>query len=144
MPPSMTLAHPADRPHADVVIYDGDCQFCRGQVQRLARWDTQRQLAFLSLHDAEVARRYPDLTHEQLLEQMYVVDQADHRYGGAAAFRHLSRRLSRLWVLAPLMHIPGSLPLWQWMYRQVARRRYRLSGQPPCAKDSCNVHFDKS
>ena len=45
-----------ERPEADVIIYDGHCRFCRGQVERLSRWDTGGRLAYLSLHDPEVAR----------------------------------------------------------------------------------------
>ena len=136
------LATPAERPRAHVVIYDGQCRFCTQQVRRLARWDRRGELAFLSLHDEQVARDYPDLTHEQLMEQMYVVDNGGGRHGGAAAFRFLSRTLPRLWPLAPLMHIPFSLPLWQWGYRQVAKRRYLLAGgSQACEGESCHVHF---
>ena len=147
--PFSSLPSPQDRPDSDVVIFDGQCVFCRGQVERLARWDGGERLAFLSLHDPVVAERYPDLTYEQLMEQMYVVDRQGGRHGGAAAFRYLSRRLPRLWLLAPLMHLPFSLPLWQWGYRQVAKRRYRLAGQNAngdasqhsCEEDVCKVHF---
>ncbi|MBW3598347.1 MAG: DUF393 domain-containing protein, partial [Planctomycetes bacterium] len=114
-----------EHPGADVVIYDGHCRFCTSQVRKLARWDGRNRLVFVSLHDARVAERYPDLTHEQMMEQMYVVTPDGRRYGGAAAFRYLTRRLPKFWPLAPLLHIPLSLPLWQWTYRQVARRRYR-------------------
>ena len=41
-----------------------------------------------------------------MMEEMVVVDQQGNRYGGAAAFRYLTTRLPRLYVLAPLMHIP--------------------------------------
>jgi predicted DCC family thiol-disulfide oxidoreductase YuxK len=98
------------------------------------------RLSFVSLHDPLVAERYPDLSHEQLMEQMYLVTQSGHRYGGAAAFRYLTRRLPRLWVLAPLLHLPFSLPLWQWAYRQVAKRRYRWNQKSDCG-DTCEVHF---
>ncbi len=81
----------AERPDASVVIFDGDCRFCQGQVRRLARFDLGKSLAFVSLHDPEVARRYPDLSHEQLMEQMYVVARGSgRRYGGADAFRSRS------------------------------------------------------
>lgn len=137
------LATPQQRPDVDVVIYDGDCRFCTGQVERLARWDTAGRLAFVSLHDPIVAERWPDLTHDMLMEQMYVVDRHGHRHGGAAAFRYLTRRLPRLWVLAPLLHLPFTLPLWQWGYRQVAKRRYKIAGKngPHCDGDVCSVHF---
>src|SRR5687768_2981846 len=138
------LPTPPENPSADIVIYDGHCKFCTGQVKNLARWDTRGRLAFLSLHDAEVPQRFPDLTHDQLMEQMYVVDQQGNRYGGAAAFRYLTRRLPRLYFLAPLMHLPFTLPIWQWGYKLVARNRYlfgKLSDDNTCDGDACKVHF---
>ncbi|MCA9167661.1 MAG: DUF393 domain-containing protein [Planctomycetales bacterium] len=137
------LPDPDERPGADVVIFDGQCRFCRRQAERLAKWDSRRQLAFISLHDPRVAERYPDLTHDQLMDEMYVVDRAGTRWHGAGAFRYLTRQLPALWVLAPLMHIPGSLPLWQWGYRQVAKRRYLAGKLDECTDGSCAVHFEK-
>lgn len=134
------LPGPDQRPDADVVIYDGNCRMCTAQVRKLTWWDCQGRLSYLSLHDPEAARRYPDLTHDMLMEQMYVVDGQGRRHGGAAAIRYLSRRLRRLWWLAPLLHIPGSLPLWQWLYRQVAKRRYRFGKMDQCDGDTCRLH----
>jgi len=138
--PAAPLPSPSDRPDADVVIYDGNCRMCTAQVRKLAWWDCQGKLSYLSLHDPEVARSYPDLTHDMLMEQMYVVDRQGNRYGGAGAFRYLSRRLRRLWWLAPLLNLPGSLPLWQWMYRQVAKRRYRFGKTDQCDDEACRIH----
>lgn len=137
------LPSPAENPDADVVIYDGHCKFCTGQVQNLARWDNSgHRLAFLSLHDPLVAKRYPDLTYDQLIEQMYVVDRAGKRHAGADAFRYLTTRLPRLYPLAPLMHIPFLMPLWRWGYRQIAKRRYSMGKTADaCANDACKVHL---
>ncbi len=137
------LPDPADRPGAVTVIYDGQCQFCTAQVQRLCRWDTAGRLAFLSLHDPRVADYCRDLSHDQLMQQMYVVLPDGASLGGAAAVRYLSRHLPRLWPLAPLLHIPLTLPLWQWLYGQVARRRYRLAGTGSCSSGSCQLHGRK-
>ncbi len=137
------LPTPAEFPEADILIYDGKCKFCTAQVQRVAKWDGKGRVAFLSLHDPEVAKRFPDLTYDQSMEQMYLVDQHGNRYAGAAAFRYLSRKLPSLYLLAPLMHIPFTLPLWQWCYQQVAKRRYKIAGKTEdgCEGDSCSVHF---
>src|SRR5690554_1273707 len=108
------LPKPQDRPGADVVIFDGDCQFCTRQVQRLNAWDWRGQLAFISLHDPAAVAFSGDLTHDELMQQMYVVNGKGQRHGGAAAFRYLTRKLPPLWPLAPLLHLPGSLPVWQW------------------------------
>lgn len=136
----LALPAPRDRPQADVVIYDGQCAMCRAQVERLARWDGGQRLSFLSLHDPSVARQYPDLSHDRLMQEMVVVDGHGERRGGAEAVRYLSRRLPRLWPLAPLLHIPGSLPVWTVLYRLVARYRYLLGGKRVCDDASCTVH----
>ena len=137
------LPLPEENPDADVVIYDGHCKFCTCQVQNLARWDGNgRRLAFLSLHDPQVAKRYPDLSYNQLIEQMYVVDRRGNRYAGADAFRYLTTRLPKLYPLAPLMHIPFTMPLWRWGYRQVAKRRYLMGKTADaCASEACKVHM---
>ncbi len=141
----MGLIDPDRRPGADVVIFDGQCRFCQKQVMRLHWFDSRNQLSYLSLHDPRVAERYPDLSHDQLMDQMYVVSQDGRRFGGARAIRYLSRRLPRLWWLAPLMHIPFTIPLWQWLYHKVAVRRYKLSQafSDDCDQGGCKVHLDK-
>jgi predicted DCC family thiol-disulfide oxidoreductase YuxK len=139
-PPERPLPTPAERPDTDVVIYDGNCRMCSAQVRKLAWWDCQHRLAYLSLHDPEVARRYPDLSHDALMKEIYIVDRHGVRHRGAEAFRYLSRRLRRLWWLAPLLHIPGSLPIWQWLYQQVAKRRYRFGRTEQCDNDACEIH----
>jgi predicted DCC family thiol-disulfide oxidoreductase YuxK len=142
-PPAIHLPSPAENASADIVIYDGHCKFCTSSVQKLARWDTKsHKLAFLSLHDPEVQSRFPQLTYDQLMQEMYLVDRGGSIHRGAEAFRYLTTRLPRLYPLAPLLHIPFSLPLWRWAYRQIARRRYRIMGKThECDGDACRIHF---
>lgn len=147
MPARDVLPDPDVSPTSDVVIYDGECRFCTSQVRKLHRLDIGKQrLAFLSLHDDRVAQRYPDLTHGQLMEQMYVIDQDGERHGGADAVRYLSRRLPALWLAAPVLHLPGSAGVWRSVYRQVAKRRYQLAGNmgSSCEGDACSLHFGTS
>lgn len=94
-------------------------------------------LRFTSLHDESVARDFPELSREALLAEMFVVDRRGIARCGATAWRYLSRRLVLLWPLAPLLHLPGSLPVWNWLYRLVARNRYRLAGS--CAEGTCRI-----
>lgn len=131
------LPTPAERPQADVVIYDGNCRICTGQMQRLARWDGRGQLSYLSLHDPAVTVRYPDLEHEDLMRNMVIVDGLGQRHRGADAAVHLARTMPSLWWLAPL-RLPGTRWLWRWLYGHVARRRYlfgRTAAQ--CTDGAC-------
>lgn len=125
------------KPAHDTVLYDGACRFCQSRVANLRRLDVARRLEFLSLHDDRVARDFPELSRERLLEEMHVVDTSGHARGGATAVRYLSRRLPLLWPLAPLLHVPGSLCVWNWLYRLVARNRMRLGGT--CSEGTCRI-----
>ncbi len=132
------LADPAQRRGAELLVYDGRCRFCIAQMQTLNRLDFRGQLAFLSLHDERVAHFLPGIGRQDLLKQIYVVGRDARVYGGADAIRYLSRRIPGIWWLAPLLHIPGSLWLWRWLYRQVAKRRYWF-GQVDCEEGTCSV-----
>lgn len=118
------------------------------QVRNLKKFDGKNRLSFVSLHDPMVETLCPDLSHDDLMKQMYLRTVAGQVYGGAAALRYLTRRLPRLWIFAPLMHIPFSLPFWQWAYAQVAKRRYKIANKngeacDPESEGTCAVHFDK-
>jgi predicted DCC family thiol-disulfide oxidoreductase YuxK len=139
-PSPLQLPSPQQRPDADIVIFDGNCGFCQRQVRRLNRWDWGKHLAYLSLHDPQVAARWPELRHEQLMREMYVVDRLGNKWAGPAALRYLSRRLPPLWPAAPLLHLPGSEALWRRLYDWVAQRRYGLSGAAGCPEGTCQLH----
>ncbi|NBW95786.1 MAG: DUF393 domain-containing protein [Planctomycetia bacterium] len=125
------------KPARDTVLYDGQCGFCRRRVGNLQACDLRHELDFVSLHDPRVALEFPELPRDRLLEEMVVIDTAGRARGGASAVRYLSRRLPLMWPLALLLHIPGSLPVWAWLYRLVARNRMRLGAG--CREGACRV-----
>jgi predicted DCC family thiol-disulfide oxidoreductase YuxK len=93
----------------------------------------------MSLHDPRVAQRYPSLSYDQMMAEMWVITPSGDQYGGADAFRYLSRKLPALWLVMPCMHLPLCMPLWRSVYRWIARRRYQFSGQD-CKNGSCHLH----
>ncbi|MBL8888925.1 MAG: DUF393 domain-containing protein [Planctomycetaceae bacterium] len=149
----LRFPHPTERPHAIVVIFDGRCRFCTGQVRWLQRFDFARCLSFISLHDPHVNRWWPALTYEMLMEQIYVLPPTSQQpenlsartqwLGGIVGVRFIAWRLWLLWPLAVLLSIPGTLPLWQGLYRWIAQRRYRWGRLgPTCDPDgTCDLHF---
>lgn len=134
MPPIVT----ATRPERDTVLFDGQCRFCRSQVDLLRRFDRSGRLRFVSLHEPLAGQDFPELDPDSLMREMHVVDRAGRVRAGAEAVRYLSRRLPLLWPLAVPLHVPGSLPAWNWLYRVVARNRYRLAGR--CDEGTCRLH----
>lgn len=127
------------KPSREVVLYDGKCRFCTSQVAILKRLDLVGRLDFVSLHEPSVSRDFPEIPFENLMREMYLVDRDGLAHGGAAALRIVSRRLPLLWPLAILLHIPGSRPIWNWLYRLIARNRYRIAGK--CDDGgTCHLH----
>ena len=128
-----TRHHPA----RDTVLYDGQCRFCRSHVAILRALDFTGRLSFTSLHDPSVASDFPEIALEDLHRQMYVVDVRGLARGGADAVRSLSRRLVLLWPLALLLHVPGTMPIWQRLYAFVARHRLKIAGA--CDDGNCRL-----
>ena len=92
-----------------------------------------------SLHEPSVATDFPELSIEQLQEQMFVIDTYGNARGGATAVRYLSRKLPLLWPLALLLHIPGlTAAIWNWLYAYVAKRRLWIAGR--CDATNCQIH----
>lgn len=146
LPPNVAspdrLRDPDQCSDCDVVIFDGECNFCRSQVRNLRRLDFTKRLSFLSLHDQRVGERYPDLSRDDLMQQMYVVDPIGQPHGGSEAVKYLSRHLPILWPVMPLLHLPGTAGIWRWGYKQIAKRRYQLAGKSKDCGDTCSIHFD--
>ena len=125
-------------PERDTVLFDGECRFCQRQIAILSNLDLRHLFIYTSLHDPSVAADFPELTIEQLQEQMFVIDTQGNARGGATAVRYLSRKLPLLWPLALLLHIPGSLPLWNRLYAFIAKRRLWIAGR--CDTTSCQIN----
>ncbi len=127
-------------PKRETVLYDGRCRFCIGQVGILRGLDLGRRFDFRSCHEQSVADDFPELSLDEMLSQMYVVDTMGRARGGAEAVRYLSRKLVPLWPLAALLHIPGTMPFWKACYRFIARNRYRIAGSAnSCDNGTCKL-----
>ena len=134
------LPCPDNKLSTDVIIYDGECGICTAQVHKLPWWDCQQKLSYLSLHDPQVATRWPQLSADRLKEEMCLIDTQGRQHWGPDAIRYLSLRLRRLWWLAPILYLPGSMFLWRPLYRWMAKNRYRLSKTAACTTNACKKH----
>lgn len=119
------------------VIFDGHCPLCRKSVALLRLLDWLERLRTLDLHQDqdEIARFAPQLTHERMMQAMQLITPHGRVYAGFYALRRMARALPALWLVLPLMYLPGMSQLGPVLYRWVARRRYGL--QPCDERGSC-------
>ena len=112
--------HPgAERPpERPLLLFDGDCGFCRFWV---ARWraTTRGRVDFAPAQ--QEASRFPQVTEEAWKRSVQLVTPEGAVYGGAeAVFRTLAYAPERRWMLAVYRHLPGARPVSEAAYRLVA------------------------
>lgn len=109
-----------------VLIYDGECGFCRRWVHRWRRM-TGGGIDYVTFQDEQIAHRFPDLPGEQLQRAVHLVRNDGRVFSGAEAIFHLLA-CKRGWPLWIYSHVPGVAPLSETAYRLFAANRRWFGG----------------
>jgi len=110
-----------------VMIYDGDCNFCRRWI---SRWQqaTGDRLEYVPFQEPGVFERFPNLRHEDCERAVQLIDTDGQIHSAAdAVFRALAFAPRRHWTLWLYQEVPGVKPITEWFYRLVARHRAGFS-----------------
>jgi predicted DCC family thiol-disulfide oxidoreductase YuxK len=118
MPPGTRVERPPERP---LVIYDGDCEFCRTWI---ARWQQRTGNAVDYEPSQEVASRFPEISAEAFSRSVQLVLPDGRVSSGAEAVARLLA-LPRgpgifLWIYR---HVPGAGRASELAYRAIADHR---------------------
>ena len=119
---SIQVANPPTKP---LVIFDGDCHFCRRWIER---WRELTQGAVEYAPFQEAAERFPEIPREDFEQALHFIgkDGTVHR-GAAAVFRSLGRVRAGRGLIWCYDHVPGFAPITEASYRLVARQRMLAS-----------------
>jgi len=123
-----------------VVLYDGRCRLCTAGAERIRAHDTERALEVLSLHDPEVAARFPSITRDAVLKEMHFVRLDGSLKRGHEAVREVLRVIPRYRWLSLFWMLPGFQFVADGVYKWVARNRYRFNRTVTCEGDVCRMH----
>jgi predicted DCC family thiol-disulfide oxidoreductase YuxK len=107
-----------------ILLYDGECGFCRWSVDKVLAWDREDRLRAVRVQDAEGDRLLAGMDPSTRLASWHLATPDGHIYSAGAA-------------AAPLMRLlPGGRPLARLLdrfphlthrgYRWVARNRDRV------------------
>lgn len=115
-----------------VLVYDGDCGFCRRWVDRLRRMDREGRILCVAAAERDQVAGLPDLDPVALARAMHLVLPDGAVRTGARAVPVILRLLPRwrwgTWVFA----VPGVPWVADRVYEWVATRRHRF-GCERCA-----------
>ena len=116
-----------------ILLFDGECNLCNGTVQFIIERDPDAHFRFASLQSQAGERLLDERKVENDLDTVVLVD-GDRVYERSAAALKTFHHLGGLWrLLGVFWVIPR--PIRDWLYAQIARRRYSLFGR----RDSCMI-----
>lgn len=116
-----------------VLLYDGDCAFCREWVGRIRRWDHRASIELLPARDRSTRSDLPPLDDADLDRAMHLVLPDGRVLAGGAAIPEVLRRLRGGALLRLPFLLPGIPLLTGWCYRRIAERRHRFG----CRDGAC-------
>jgi len=121
--PSCRVSNPpTGRP---LLIFDGDCAFCRRWV---GRWRATAAEHFDIEPSQSAAARFPELAPVEFEKAVQLIGTDGHVYSAAeAVLRARALATSRSWLLAAYTRLPGFAPAAETVYRIMARHRPMLS-----------------
>ena len=115
------------RPRKPLLLYDGDCAFCRAWIERWRR-TTGDEVEYASYQEA--GERFPEIAAGRFAEAVHLIE-SDGRWsnGAEAVFRSLAHgRGARAGAGAWLYrNVPPFAAASEWLYRIVARNRHVFS-----------------
>jgi predicted DCC family thiol-disulfide oxidoreductase YuxK len=108
-------------PAKPLLIFDGDCHFCRRWVER---WREMTAGAVDYAPFQEVASRFPEIPREAFENAVHFIERDGTVYRAAeAVFRSLGTTRGGRGLIWCYEHLPGFAPITERAYRLVARNR---------------------
>jgi predicted DCC family thiol-disulfide oxidoreductase YuxK len=81
----------ANPPQKPLMIYDGDCNFCKYWVGRWRKW-TSDAIDYLPSQDPQIIQSFPEIPREQFDVSVQFIETDGSVYSGAeAVFRSLAK-----------------------------------------------------
>jgi predicted DCC family thiol-disulfide oxidoreductase YuxK len=111
--------------HQMRLLYDGDCPFCRREVEWLKRRDLGDHLVFENIAAIGFDPGRYGLTHEEIMGSLHGILPDGRIVRGGEAIREAYRGVGLGWLVAPT-RLPIISGLLDGAYRVFARNRVRL------------------
>ena len=114
----LSMAAPPPKP---LMIWDGECHFCRLWIERW-REITRGEVEYATYQ--EVAEKFPEISRTEFQRAVAYIDREGKVFFAAeAVYRSLRCRSSRKWLAWNYDHIPGFASVSETVYKFIASHR---------------------
>jgi predicted DCC family thiol-disulfide oxidoreductase YuxK len=120
-----------------IVVYDGECAFCRRQIARIRRQDRADVFEYTPRQTPGLDEAFPELARGDFNTGMRLIMPTGRIYVGADAVYRIVRQLPVWRRVAWLYHVPGLHAAARAAYAFIAARRQRLGRD--CVDETCAV-----
>jgi predicted DCC family thiol-disulfide oxidoreductase YuxK len=118
----MRVSNPPSKP---LLIWDGDCHFCRRWIER---WEQSTGDAVDYISFQQIGDRFAEIPREEFQRAATLVEPDGNVYRGAhGVFRALRGRSSRRWLSWGYDHVPGFAAISESVYNLISRNRQLAS-----------------
>lgn len=119
-------------PLKPILLYDGNCGFCRKWV---GRWKILTKDKVLYEPYQEAAPRFPEIDPLRFKHSVQLIQpDGEVLQGAEAVFKSLESVIYLRWLIWSYGLVPGFAGLSEWFYRKVAENRNRVWMNKPCCK----------
>jgi len=131
-----------DEPSAGVVVYDGNCPFCRRQLARIRLRDITERFEYVAKQSPGLNERFPALARGEFSAGMRLVRPDGQVRVGSDAIYEIAYQLPYWRWIAWLYRVPGIHALTRLVYRWIAANRTRLGRS--CGDADCEIPTAKT
>ncbi len=119
------------------IIYDGECSFCRQQMERVKNWDSESHFSYHPRQDPQTELDFPAIKTINLEEGLLLVGTDQKIFVGAEAIFQIASVLEATKWLSWLYLVPGIGIIARAIYRWIINNRYKLAGR--CKDGNCQL-----
>ena len=119
--------HVAAPPPKPLLVFDGDCNFCRLWI---SRWQqiTGDTVDYQPSQNPDIVRQFPEIPPERFATSVQFIETDGTVHSGAeAVFRTLAQNPKRAWLLRAYQDVPTVAPVTEFAYAFVAGHRTAFS-----------------
>jgi len=108
-----------------ILFYDGRCPVCAREIAFYKRLDSRHEIDWRDIFQSTELLSEYDISFEQAMRLLHLIDEQGRMQTGAYAFVVVWRHMPGFRWIATVIERLRLLPLLDYGYRIVARRRYR-------------------
>lgn len=117
-----------------IVLYDGHCGLCMRSMYCLLQCDWLQQLKPVDFRVVDDRQAFaPGITESKLDKAMHIRLPDGSYLTGFDAFRYMTKKLPPLWIMHPLLWIPGVPVIGKRVYARIADSRKK------CDHENCAI-----